>query len=245
MADDPNRTLARPDEDRLPERLVAEVVLNRRRRYALYYLSEHPDPVPVEDLAAQVAAWERATTSDEGGTPGEATPDDAASEHAESVSTALREDHLPRLDGLGLVAYDDRDDLVTGRVEDPTLELYLTNDPRTTVAWYKVYLVLTVVSTVVIGLAQVGVPPFDGLGPVGAAGVVVALFAAASVAYWYDVRRWRRRNADEPPDFVVSLDEEIPFEEREGDDGGKRNDENGPNDEREVDDETGTRDENA
>jgi hypothetical protein len=227
MADHSNRTLARTDEDPLPERLVAEVVLNRRRRYALYYLSEHPNPVPVEDLAAQVAAWERATTA-----PDEDAPDKSISEHVELVATSLRENHLPHLDGLDLVAYDDRDDRVTGRIEDPTVELYLTNDPRTTVAWYRMYLVLTVVSTVVIGLTQVGIPPFDDLGPVGAAGVIVALFAAASLTYWYDVRRWRRRNRDEPPDFLVSLDEEIPFEERKenGNRETGRDDENGPKD---------------
>jgi hypothetical protein len=74
--------------------------------------------------------------------------------------------------------------------------------------------------------------PFDDLGPVGAAGVIVALFAAASLTYWYDVRRWRRRNRDEPPDFLVSLDEEIPFEERKenGNRETGRDDENGPKD---------------
>lgn len=210
MADDSNPTLARTDEDRISERFIVEVVLNRRRRYALYYLFEHSVPVSVEDLAVQVAAWERATVSD--GMADEVTTVEAAAAHVESVYAALRENHLPHLDGLGLVTYDDRNDRVTGRIEDPTVELYVTNDPRTTVAWYKVYLALTAVSTVLVGLTQVGVLPFGDLGPHAAAGLVVALFAVVSLAYWYDVHRWRRRNEDEPPDFLVSLGEEIPFE---------------------------------
>lgn len=134
------------------------------------------------------------------------------------------------------------------------------NDPRTTVAWHKVYLALTVLSTVLVGVTQVGVPPLDDIGPHAAAALVVALFAIASLAYWYDVRRWRRRNEDELPDFLGSLGEEIPFEEQDangtgeengtdggngtGDDGGTVV-ETGTEDENETDDDNGTQNENG
>jgi hypothetical protein len=65
----------------------------------------------------------------------------------------------------------------------------------------------------------------------------------ASLAYWYDVRRWRRRSDDEPPDFLVSLGEEIPFEVRDEDgtiNEDRTSDEDGTNDENETDDVDGT-----
>jgi hypothetical protein len=79
-----------------------------------------------------VAAWERATIPSREGASGEAT-----SEHVETVSTSLRENHLPSLDRLGLVAYDSRDGRVAERVKHSTVELYVRNDPRTAVAWTR------------------------------------------------------------------------------------------------------------
>lgn len=204
MANEPDRTFARTDEDRSPERLVAEVLLNRRRRYVLSYLSKRPGPVSLGYLARQVAAWECSTT-----------PDEVTAAHGESVYSSIRRSHLPYLEGRGFVTYDSHSDRVIGQVDDPTVELYVANDPRTTVAWHKVYLVLTVVSTVLLGLMQVGVPPFGELRPLTTAALIVALYAAVSVGCWYDVYRWRRRTEENPPDFLVSVDEELPNEGRE------------------------------
>ena len=118
--------------------------------------------------------------------------------------------------------------------------LYVTNDSRTAIAWYKVYLLLTAVSTVLVGLTQAGVPPFGDLGSLAAAAMVVALFGVASLAYWYDVRRRRRRREQEPPDLLVSLDEEIPLEE------GMEEDERGTDDRNGTgDDENGTGDDES
>lgn len=204
MDSERNRTPTRRVASRSRERFVTGIVLNQRRRYALYHLHESSGPVALEDLARQVAAWERATT-----------PDEVAGEYAESVLSSLRRTHLPYLAESGLVTYDDRRDLVTGQVEDPEVALFLANDPRTVVSWYKVYLALTVVSAVLIGLIWLGVSPFDRIDPIVAAALVVGLFTVASLAYWYDVYRWRRRTEDTPPDFLVTLEEDVPLEAEE------------------------------
>lgn len=191
-------------DDHRQERFVTDVLLSRRRRYALYYLHEHSGPVSLDALAVQVAAWERATT-----------PNEVTAERVESVYTALRETHVPYFEAHDLVAYDCQDNCVVGQVDDPTVELYVRNDPRTTIPWYRVYLALTVVSTVLLGLAQADVSSLGALSPIAMAALIVVIFAMASVAHWYDVFRWRRRTEEEPPDFVVSVDEEVPYEERE------------------------------
>jgi hypothetical protein len=111
--------------------------------------------------------------------------------------------------------------VVRDRVEDPTVTVFLANDPRTTVAWYKLYFALTAVSAVFVGLVRLDVPPFDRVGPLAVAALVVGLFAIASVGYWYDVYRWRRRSEDTPPDFLVTLEADVPLEDR--DEGRKEN----------------------
>lgn len=198
--------------------LVAEIVLNRRRRYVLYYLHEQSDPTPLKDVARQVAAWEDVTT-----------PEEVARVRTRAVYASLRRSHIPYLEARGLVTYDAGSDRVTCRVDDPALEVFLANDYRTSVPWYLVYLALTVLSTVFLVLARSGVRPFSELRPVVVAAVIVVAFAVASVLHWYDVYRWRRRTENEPPDFLVSVEEDLtpPDEEDRENAGSGENGESG------------------
>jgi len=202
MLSDRTRRDSETEVSRARERLVAAAAHNRRRRYALYYLHQRSGPVAVDALARQVAAWERTTT-----------PDEVAPELAERVAGSLRERHVPALADWGLVAYDADADRVVGTVSDPTVEVLLANDPRTRLPWYKVYLVVTALSAGLLGLVRLDVPPFDAVGPIAAAALVVALFALTSLGHWYDVYRWRRATEEMPPDFAVTLDEEVRYRE--------------------------------
>ncbi|WP_276301643.1 DUF7344 domain-containing protein [Halorussus lipolyticus] len=213
MDSERNRTPTRSAATRSRDRFVAGVVLNRRRRYALYYLHESSGPVTLEDLAEQVAAWEAGTT-----------PEEIARHRVESVRSSLCRTHLPYLAERGLVTYDDDRRVATGHVEDPELAVFLANDPRTELPWYRVYLALTAISAVLVGLVQFGVSPFDRIGPIGTAVVIVGLFALASVGYWYDVRRWRRRTENTPPDFLVTLEEDVMLDRDEGERDGNSDD---------------------
>jgi hypothetical protein len=213
MASDRTRRDSETDgsRSRARERLIAAAARNRRRRYALYYLHQQSGPVALDVLARQVAAWERTTT-----------PDAVGPELAERVAASLRERHVPVLADHGLIAYDADADRVVGTVSDPTVGVLLVNDPRTRLPWYKVYLVVTALSAGLLGLVRLDVPPFDAVGPIAAAALVVALFAVASLGHWYDVHRWRRATAEMPPDFAVTLDEEVRYRESLADlDGGE------------------------
>ncbi|USZ67905.1 hypothetical protein NGM10_14375 [Halorussus salilacus] len=197
MTAERGRSLARPGNWERSKPTVVEAVLNRRRRYALYYLRERAGPVDLDDLVRQVAAWEA------GKTPGEVARADRV-----AVGASLRETHLPFLAQRNIVRYDPHCDRATYCATDPALAVYLENDPRTAVRWHRVYLLLTAVVAVFVGLVWVGVGPFARVNPLAVAAVAVALFAAASVGHWYDVYRWRRRTEDLPPDFVVEFEED-------------------------------------
>jgi membrane protein implicated in regulation of membrane protease activity len=74
-----------------------------------------------------------------------------------------------------------------------------------------VYLALTLVGFVVLGLSMLGVPPFGALSGFTLAWLLFALFALASLLYRYDVYRWERRTDEMPPDFVLTLGEDVPL----------------------------------
>jgi len=80
---------------------VFQLLGKERRRYALYYLREAEGPVPVEELAEQVAAWEN-------GTP----PEDVTEEAFEDVSLTLVHRHLPRAAEAKFVEYDHEERVV-------------------------------------------------------------------------------------------------------------------------------------
>ncbi len=81
---------------------VFSALSNHRRRYVLSDLVRHFHPVPVHDLVARLAAWER----------GESTTD----ETHRLVHADLEENHLPAMAEAGLVEY------------SPTGALVLTTD---------------------------------------------------------------------------------------------------------------------
>lgn len=199
------------------DRTVREAVLHPRRRLVLYYLRERSAPVEVEELADRIAAWERGR-----GGVGRAREDvrvreDVTADEREAVVASLRRHHIPHLAERGVVTYDPDRDRVAYDTDDSRLAMLLANDPRTSVAWHVVFLALTGVSAVLLGLVWLNVGPFAEVGAVTVAGVVVALFAAASAVYWYDVSRWRRDHEGEPPDFLVTLGDDVV--ERTPDDG--------------------------
>lgn len=216
MTAERGRSFARPENRTRSKRAVIEAIRNRRRRYALYYLRERSGPVDLDDLVRQVAAWEAETT------PERVTPAER-----DAVGASLRETHVPYLADRGIVRYDRRRDRATYCGDDPALAVYLANDPRTTVRWHRVYLLLTALAAVFVGLVWVGVPPLEGVNPVAVAAVVVTLFAVVGVAHWYDVYRWRRRTEELPPDFLVEFEEdgdrrEDESENEDGSSGGNR-----------------------
>lgn len=84
--------MASLDTQRLNE--TFDLLSHPHRRYALYHLTEETGDVSVESLAAAVARWDggHPETDRRGG--------------AETIETALRHVHLPKLSDAGIVALD-------------------------------------------------------------------------------------------------------------------------------------------
>lgn len=80
---------------RLPDDVVADLLGEDRRRYALETLCREERGMSVDDLAAEVCARERDTT-----------PDDVEREERQEVRDELFQRHLPKLTATDVVTYD-------------------------------------------------------------------------------------------------------------------------------------------
>lgn len=99
-------------------RRIFGALSNQRRRHILYYLRDHKQ-AQTDELAVQIAAWERDIPISE-----------VPSEEAETVSTDLVHSHLPKLENYGLIEYDRRSETVSytypPSLLDEALELAVT-----------------------------------------------------------------------------------------------------------------------
>ncbi|WP_323191728.1 hypothetical protein [Halostella sp. PRR32] len=215
-------TSPRKTREEISEKTVVDAIQNQRRRYVLYYLQNHDRPIGLDELIDQVAAWERCTT-----------PDEVSPSHRKSVYSAIHQTHLPYLEDLELVSYNRQRKQISLRVDRSEFGLYLVNDPHTTVPWYKVYFTLALTCLTAAGLILLGIWPVETLPVISVFLLFAVAFALTSVFHWLDIYRWRRRTKDMPPDFVLTLgndvsgsdgnnDAEDNFRSENNDSGGKR-----------------------
>ncbi|WP_266077507.1 DUF7344 domain-containing protein [Haladaptatus caseinilyticus] len=81
---------------------IFKLLSEKRRRYAIHYLSSTPDGfAALSDLVEQVAAWETETMAAD-------VPDD----YRRRVEASLHHTHLPKLDDVNIIDYDARSESV-------------------------------------------------------------------------------------------------------------------------------------
>ncbi|MFC6718879.1 hypothetical protein ACFQGT_14650 [Natrialbaceae archaeon GCM10025810] len=91
--------------------VVFDLLANRRRRYALYYLYDRPDGVSsLDDLVDGVLTYE--------------VIEGDVEDHRTTVRTSLQHVHLPKLEDAGIVEYDPRSETVRYWTQ-PSLEEWL------------------------------------------------------------------------------------------------------------------------
>jgi hypothetical protein len=77
---------------------IFELLSNKRRRYAIHYLSTTEDGVAtLSDLVEQVVTWETETS-----------PNDVPDDYQRRVEASLHHTHLPKLADANIIDYDAR-----------------------------------------------------------------------------------------------------------------------------------------
>jgi hypothetical protein len=179
-------------DDRITDADVFEVLSNRRRRYALHYLMQHPDdPVEMGDLSTQVAAWEEGID-----------PEAVTYDQRKSVHTSLYQYHAPKLDETGLIEYDSRGGVLELTDAGSDIDLYLEAVRGREIPWASYFVLLSVLSAAFVGAAALPIPPLAGVSTAACAGAVVAVFLVSSLVFAYDNRTAMRFGSAGPPPGV-------------------------------------------
>ena len=152
----------------LPEVEVYRVLSNARRRETLAELWGQPEPVSLRELSEAIAATES------GSHP-------APRALRESVYNALHQTHLPKMDDLGLVAYDPDRKTVSACAEARQLGRYMDVTTRLGVTWGEYYRALGVAGLFITVASLAAVPGFAAVDPLIPATGFLGAFAASTV----------------------------------------------------------------
>lgn len=92
--------LSAENETELSMEEAYSILSSERRRMVVGLLMEKPEPVPLSDLATQVALLEE-----------ESRDDEVRDDKYKSVYVSLYQNHIPRMEDAGLIQRDDHDRL--------------------------------------------------------------------------------------------------------------------------------------
>ena len=168
-----------------------DLLSNNRRRYTLHYLQHNGEQATLGGLSEQVAAWENGIEVES-----------VSSTQRKRIYTSLQQVHLPRMDGMGAVEFDDRAGVVELGPAAEDLDVYLEVVRGRDVPWSQFYLGLAAVNLAL--LAVVGLDAaFFTLLPDLAWGVFVATtFLVAGVCHYYIGRQEMLLGEDGSPPEV-------------------------------------------
>jgi hypothetical protein len=139
----------------LQEHEVHDVLRNQRRMHTLNHLKEAEGTVTLRELSEAIATVET----------GESPP---PRNIRESVYNALHQTHLPKLDTMGVVAYERNRKLIELSDAAEQVDLYMEVVPDQDITWSAYYRTVGIIALVVVTLSGVGLP----------------MFAAVSAAFW-------------------------------------------------------------
>jgi len=167
-------TEAEQEPESLSLDLVFEILKNSRRREVIHYLRdrESDDRVSLGELAEHVAAIENDTTTEQ-----------LTSSQRKRVYVGLYQCHLPKMDDMGVVDFNQDRGHVALAPQSECLTEYLDRPAEDgDVQWHQYYGAISVVGIAIVGLS-LGVGLASAL-VMGLLGLVVATFAFCSACHW-------------------------------------------------------------
>lgn len=152
----------------LSETDIHDVLRNDRRRMVIERLGDADEPMTTRQLSEAIAAREA----------GESPPPRNV---RQSVYISLQQTHLPKLEELDIVEYDENSKEVRPAENASSVGVYMEIVPKYGLAWSEYYAGLGVLGLLLVTGAQVGVPGLRALGAELCAIIVFALLVASAV----------------------------------------------------------------
>lgn len=178
-------------EDRSPEPLhldqVFGILKNQRRRYVLQYLKESDGEASLSEISEQIAAWEN-----------DKDVKQISSSERKRVYVGLYQCHLPKMDGMGIVAFNKPRGLIEPTDDLDYLYKYLDNADRLDGSlWSGHSMALSVAASTLLGLALL-------LGSITAAPVIEATIVSLMIVFLtYSIVGFVRKRTNESNDAPI------------------------------------------
>jgi len=169
-----------------------DLLSNHRRRYTLHYLKSNGEHAEIGQLSDYVAAWEN-----------DIPPNEVSYDQRKRVYTSLQQVHLPRMDKMGVVNFDDREGVIELTPAAQELDIYLEIVDKRDVPWSVLYLTLAAINGVVLTAAALGLPGLTAVPGLGWALFTVTTFVVVSVAHLYISRQEMKLGGTEKPPELV------------------------------------------
>lgn len=181
-----------PDSPDVPPDQGFDLLSNHRRRYALHHLSRTEcQKSDIGELSEQIAAWENGVTVR-----------DVSSAERKRVYTSLQQLHLPRLEEMDVVEFDDRSGTVELGPAADDLDVYLEVVQGRDVPWSQFYLGLAAVNAALLVAVGAGVRPLALLPDIAwAAFMATSFLLAAAFHTYYNHTEMHLPANDRPPEL--------------------------------------------
>lgn len=166
--------MASSDQE-LTQDAVFDLLSNTRRRFVINYLLRQDEPVTIQQLSRDLAAWEF-----------EVDPEDLSDQQEKRIYVALYQTHVPKLADAGVVEYDAESSLVEISDVATQLQPYIDEDTRRGRPWPWYYLGVTAVGVVLAAGVWAGLPLLGQLSLVHVGGATVAALVSLALFHYLE-----------------------------------------------------------
>lgn len=183
------RTEIEPAETSLTKDTLFQLLGNRRRRWAIRYLT-HNGHTQLGDLAEQIAAWEA-------GIPAE----QVTAQQRKRAYTSLQQTHLPALDEAGVIDFSVESGVIDVTEQLETLDIYLEVVPEHTIPWSVYYLGIGLVGcAVALAITLIDAWPLTAIPAQGWALLLSLTITISALVHTYRTRTMRLDTHGIPPE---------------------------------------------
>ncbi|WP_435179723.1 DUF7344 domain-containing protein [Halorussus sp. AFM4] len=166
-----------PDDELDPSE-IHNVLRNDRRRHVIRHLRDAEEPISVDALAEHIASVE----TDESPPPRDVR---------KSVYVSLHQTHLPKLDELGIVDYDQREQLLELRDRAEEVEVYMEVVSEDDISWATFYLGVSCLGALTLLAVQFDLLFVSEFGVEFWSWYFLAFFGLSSAYHFYSERKHR------------------------------------------------------
>jgi hypothetical protein len=148
---------------------IHDVLSNERRQMVIDKLRESGGTMSARKLSEHIAECET----------GESPP---PRNIRQSAYVSLHQTHLPKLDDLGIVEYDESDKTVTlNETASREIGLYMETVPKYGISWSEYYIGMSVLGVFLLIAMQVGIPVISSVDTTVGMGAILTLIGGSAV----------------------------------------------------------------